>query len=69
MSNFPVKLSIVVPCYNEEETVLPLYEETLGVMKSHDVDFEMIFVNDGSSDSTLDCLRDIVSRAEIPVRV
>ena len=45
-------LSIVVPCYNEQE-VLPLfYEETTKVLKNMDVDYEIIYVDDGSKDDS-----------------
>ena len=50
-------LSIVVPCFNEEE-VLPYYrkeiEKTLSALK---IDYEIIFVDDGSKDGTLALLR------------
>ena len=45
-------LSIIVPCYNEQE-VLPLfYEETKKVLSTMDVDYEIIYVDDGSKDKT-----------------
>ena len=69
MNKFPYKLSIIVPCYNEEETVVPLFEETDRVMKEHNVNYELIFVNDGSSDKTYELLKGIVSRTESHVRV
>jgi len=69
MSRFPYKLSLVIPCYNEEETVVPLYEEINSVMNAHNIDFEIIFVNDGSSDKTYELLRGITERAECHVRV
>ena len=46
-------LSIVVPCYNEEETVDIFYEALVKVLKTMNIDYEIIFVNDGSKDSTL----------------
>lgn len=53
------KLSIVVPCYNEEESVSIFYEEVCKVANEmkKDVCFEFLFVNDGSTDHTLDELR------------
>jgi len=51
-------ISIVIPCYNEEEAIPLYYEEMNKLMKKMDyVDFELIFVNDGSKDKTLDILR------------
>lgn len=48
-----MKISVVVPCYNEQESILLFYEEIDKVSKEMDNDFEFIFVNDGSSDNTL----------------
>ena len=57
------KLSIVVPCYNEQETIYPFLEETQKVeskMKDQLI-FDYIFVNDGSKDETLKVLRDVAN--------
>lgn len=48
------KLSIVVPCYNEQETVNIFYRETTKVVDAMNMDYEIIFVNDGSRDNTLE---------------
>ena len=47
-------LSVVVPCYNEEETVDLFYKAVTEVLNKMDMDHEIIFVNDGSRDHTLD---------------
>ena len=50
------KISIIVSCYNEEETVNLLYNKLKEEAKSevfNDVEFEYLFVNDGSKDNTL----------------
>ena len=54
------KITVIVPCYNEEE-VLPLfYREAEKIRASmEDVEFEYLFVNDGSSDRTLSMLREM----------
>lgn len=50
-------LSIIVPCYNEEDS-LPLFFEALDKIESQiNETFEYIFVNDGSRDKTLEILR------------
>ncbi len=54
-----VQLSIVIPTYNEEQNVLPLYSELREVLDSLGKHFEIIFVNDGSTDNTLDILKGI----------
>lgn len=52
-------LSIIVPCYNEEETVALFFRETEKVRQQLGIDFEYIFVNDGSKDGTLNQLRNL----------
>ena len=49
------KISVVVSCYNEEESLPLFYKEMERVRKEdfQDVEFEYIFVNDGSKDNTL----------------
>ena len=46
-------ISIVVPCYNEQETVALFYDATSKVCDNLKMDYEIIFVNDGSKDNTL----------------
>ena len=62
-------LSIVVPCYNEEETVELFYDASTSVLKNMDIDYEIIFVNDGSKDSTLQKLTALHEKAEGKVKV
>ena len=53
------KISVVVSCYNEEKA-LPLFYaemERVRMQDFHDVEFEYIFVNDGSKDKTLDIIK------------
>ena len=59
------KISIVVPCYNEEESLPFFYEEITKIAKQMDyVTFEFLFVNDGSKDKTLEKLRDLARMDE-----
>ncbi len=54
----PERISLVVPCYNEEQSLPYFWAEVQRVMqKMNYVDFELIFVNDGSRDKTLEVLR------------
>ncbi len=48
----PPKYSIVIPLYNEQENVEPLYAELKEVMDSLGSSYEIVFVDDGSRDST-----------------
>jgi glycosyltransferase involved in cell wall biosynthesis len=52
-----VKISVVIPIYNEEENVTLLYDELTEVMKSMACSYEILFVDDGSTDSTLSILQ------------
>lgn len=52
-------LSIVVPVYNEEENVRPLYEKIRKVCESIGRTFEVLFVDDGSQDNTFDVLSNL----------
>jgi len=45
-------LSIVIPVYNEEESLVKLHEEISEVAKENEYDIEIIFVDDGSSDTS-----------------
>lgn len=49
-------LSVVVSCYNEELALNRFYEETASILNKLDWDYELIFVNDGSQDSTMEVL-------------
>lgn len=55
-------ISLIVPCYNEEESLPILYDALCEVRKSEESDekvFEFIFVNDGSRDKTADVIRSL----------
>ena len=53
------KMSIVVPCYNEEKALPIFYNEIIKVSKEFEnVEFEYIFVDDGSKDKTLDLVKE-----------
>ena len=54
------KISIVVPCYNEEKSLPYFYEEIDKVSKKmKSVVFELLFIDDGSNDKTLEVLKDL----------
>lgn len=52
------KISIIVPCYNEEDVLKIFYNKITEVSKTIDADFEYIFVDDGSKDKTLEILKE-----------
>lgn len=51
------KISIIVPCYNEEEAIPFFYDEITKISKKMNNDFEYIFVNDGSKDKTIEIIK------------
>ncbi len=53
------KYSLIIPVYNEEETLPEMYHRVGAVMDQMDGEVELILVNDGSRDRTLTLLRDI----------
>lgn len=55
-------LSLVVPVYNEEDNIIPLYERVVEALEPLGLSFELILVDDGSSDRSLDRLRELVDR-------
>ena len=56
------KISIIVPCYNEEEALPFFYPVAHEVLEKLPDDYELIFVNDGSKDKTLEILRDLAAK-------
>ena len=50
-------VSVVVPIYNEEELILRFHEAVASALESTGGDWEVVYVNDGSTDSSLELLR------------
>ena len=57
-------ISLIVPCYNEQEALPIFYEESTKVLTGMDCEYEFLFVNDGSKDATLSILKDLAERDE-----
>ena len=51
-----IKLSIILPVYNEEENVPVIYEELKSVLDKINKNYEIIFIDDGSTDKTFEVL-------------
>ena len=51
-----MKISVIIPVYNEEECLQQLFERLFPVMENLLLPFELIFVNDGSKDNSLNIL-------------
>ena len=57
-------LTIIVPCYNEEE-VLPIFQKSITEVRGQiGINTELLYIDDGSTDGTLQLLRDYSSRDE-----
>lgn len=52
-------ISIVVPAYNEEDVLSEFHETVIEVLSKSDIDIEIVYVNDGSTDNTLDIINGI----------
>ena len=64
----PPKLSVIVPFYNEQESIRPLHAAIVSAVEPIGVPFEMLFVNDGSKDRTFE-IADDIARTDCRVRV
>lgn len=64
----PMELSVIIPVYNEVENVERLYHEIASVLSMHAFPFEIIFVDDGSTDDTGKCLQ-ALAKQHTPLRV
>lgn len=64
-----MKLSLVVPCYNEAENVAPFQEAVIGAFADCGYDYEIIFVDDGSKDATYHNLKKLFDAQACPVKV
>jgi len=62
MEDYPVKISVIIPMYNEEENAPDTIARVEKLLQGTGEPFEIIPVNDGSTDHTLDILDEISSR-------
>jgi dolichol-phosphate mannosyltransferase len=68
MSGQSPTLSVVIPCYNEEETVRETHRRLVAALEPSMASFELVFVDDGSRDRTRAILRELAG-ADARVRV
>ena len=57
-------ISVIVPCYNEEEALPLFYKEATVVLSGMETDYELLLVNDGSKDNTLSVMKDLAEKDE-----
>lgn len=64
-----MKLSLIVPCYNEAENVQPFQDAVIAAFDGCGYDYEIVYVDDGSKDTTMHNLRKIHEMQKCPVKV
>ena len=64
-----MKLSLVVPCYNEAENVTAFRDAVVSAFDGCGYDYEIVFIDDGSRDATLHNLRKLYQEHRCPTKV
>ena len=64
-----MKLSLVVPCYNEADNVAAFQEAVIAAFDGCGYDYEIVFIDDGSKDATLHNLKKLYAAQRCPVKV
>ena len=59
-----MNISVIVPLFNEDESLPELYAWIERVMKANNFTYEVIFVNDGSTDRSWDVIRELSEKSE-----
>lgn len=63
------KLSLVVPCYNEEKNISLFYQECEKVFNTQKIAIELVFVNDGSKDNTIGELKKLIDTKKYEIKI
>jgi len=61
MKKYKVDISIVIPCYNEEQRIISSLNTIVSFMNSYNPSFEIIVVDDGSKDSSVQLIKNYIS--------
>lgn len=56
------KITLIVPCFNEEEALPIFYKEATKVAEKLDYEYELLFINDGSKDNTLNLMKGFAAK-------
>lgn len=57
-------ISLIIPCYNEQESLPIFYREVTSVARRMESEYELLFVDDGSKDRTLPILKELAAQDE-----
>jgi dolichol-phosphate mannosyltransferase len=60
--SLPPEISVVIPAYNEEESLIPLASAITETLAAHGVSYELLFVDDGSEDRTAQVLCELAAK-------
>ena len=63
-----MKMSFIVPCYNEEGNIKAFYQKMIETIDYQKNSYEIICINDGSKDKTLQVLKELLDK-EIPIKI
>lgn len=58
------KISVIVPCFNEQEALPFFYEEAAKTLSGMEYDYEILLINDGSKDTTLQVMKELAQKDE-----
>ena len=64
-----MKLSLIIPCYNEEKNIDLFYNEVYKTFKDKKINIELIFINDGSKDNTINELKKITNKQDYEIKI
>ena len=64
-----MRLSLIVPCYNEAENVAAFQDAVIAAFEDCGYDYEIVFINDGSKDATLHNLKKLHAAQKCPIKV
>ena len=64
-----MKLSIIVPCYNEERNIEPFYNEVVTTFEKEKLQYEIVFINDGSKDETIKELKKLAKNTDENIKI
>ena len=60
-----MNISVIIPSYNEQDSLIELSNEIIDSLKDTDLKFELIFIDDGSTDNSWNIINNIVSNVKV----